>query len=930
MDKNSIRIDESKCIGCNKCIRCCPVDFANIGYKDENGKLKVKVDPDKCIKCGKCLEVCTHDARYYEDDADRFCNDIKNGKEISIIVAPSIMHNFNNYKKLLGFFKSKGVQLIYDVSLGADICIWGHVKLIKENNINSIISQPCPAIVNYIEKYKPELIENLSPIQSPALCTAIYLKKYKKISHKIAFISPCVAKSDEFSDPNTKGLISYNVTFNRLKNYFENESINLEEFEEYNYDDVDSGLGAIFPQPGGLSENIKYHIPDAFITRAEGQENVYPYIDGYAERKDKKLRLPFIADVLNCSYGCNHGTATRKEKNIDDINFEINKLKEKKIKEQAKVINGKEVYLLFEYFDKELKVLDFLRKYTDKSKTLQIKEPSKKEKKKIFESLHKLNEEECNINCDSCGFGTCGNFATAIHNKMAVQDSCIYYNKNELYLEKEISHKYKEVKTLLDDVNLITKHNDLDIGEILKNIETFVSEIDEQNEALKQEIIKRKKIEKELEFLAHYDALTGLVNRGTFYLFVDKALKEAERQDINIAILYLDLNGFKNINDTYGHDAGDFIIRKTAEKIKKTVRKEDVASRLGGDEFAILIKGIKNPKALFKIAKKLLTAISKAVDFEGEKIYSSPSIGIATSVSNLGENTSDAIIQHADTAMYIAKRRDKNGCYQIYDYEMHNKIQEFKQNENQLQKSFNDERLELYFQPIYCLKKKTIESVELLLRWKDSDRGYISPDVFIPVAEKTGLIYDLNMWSLNKALQSWTNTNKLCLSINISSYQFRNKSFEKDILDILKKHNFPPDRLILEITESRIIDNIDTCRTTLLELRKKGIRIALDDFGTGFSSINHLKQLPIDILKIDKTIVQKAVNNSDIAEISKAIIALSHAMNMKVVAEGIETKKHIDFFQRNGCDLYQGFLLGEPMPIKKFTEKFILEKCTVV
>ena len=217
--KEVIFTHEEKCVGCNKCVDGCPAIYANMAYKTPAGKNKIKVDNNLCIKCGHCFNSCDHGARDYYDDTERFFADLRSGHKISMVVAPAVRFNFDNYNKLFSFLKSKGVNLIYDVSFGADLCTWAYLKAITEKNLDSVIAQPCPAIVNYVEKYSPELIHKLSPVHSPTLCTAIYMKKYMNINDKIAFLSPCMGKTDEFSDPNTNGYVSYNVTYKKLLQY---------------------------------------------------------------------------------------------------------------------------------------------------------------------------------------------------------------------------------------------------------------------------------------------------------------------------------------------------------------------------------------------------------------------------------------------------------------------------------------------------------------------------------------------------------------------------------------------------------------------------------------------------------------------------------------------------------------------------------------
>ena len=244
-----IYLKEETCVGCNKCIKNCPIIGANMAYIVD-GKNKVRINGENCIHCGECIKVCDHFARDFNDDTDDFFKDLSSRKKISLIVAPSIRVNILNYKKLFGYFKSIGINLIYDVSFGADITVWAYLKTIKDKKLLSTIAQPCSAIVNYIERYDTMLTDYLVPVQSPMLCTAIYMKKYKNITDNIAFISPCISKSDEIHNENTHGYVNYNVTFKRLCEYLNKNNINIDDYEEYDFDDVKCDLGFLFSRPG--------------------------------------------------------------------------------------------------------------------------------------------------------------------------------------------------------------------------------------------------------------------------------------------------------------------------------------------------------------------------------------------------------------------------------------------------------------------------------------------------------------------------------------------------------------------------------------------------------------------------------------------------------------------------------------------------------
>lgn len=477
---SKITLDESKCVGCNKCIRNCLVMDANIAYSTEDGSNKVKVDNDKCVLCGKCIEVCDHDARDFTDDTERFFEDLQRGKKISVIAAPAVRANFDNYENLFGFLKARGVHMIYDVSFGADITTWAYLKAIRENNLKTVVAQPCPVIVSYVEKYKPSLISRLSPIHSPMTCTAVYLKKYAAVDGEIAFLSPCIGKTTEINDPNTFGYISYNVTFKKLKEYMDNNHINVYGYPAVKFEDIGCSLGAIYSRPGGLRENVEVKVKGAWVRQVEGHEHAYKYLDEYESRLNLNKPVPLLVDILNCSHGCNIGTATTKEIHVDDADNKFNTIKQQKLDEKATLFKKKFDWI-FKYFDKNLNLNDFARKYNVSNTVKKAVEPSEKEYEHIFSQMHKLVEKDKNLNCSACGYGTCKKMAMAIHNEINYISNCADYNKKLVILEKtNIEIKNKELETqseetikMLDEVNRLSNErlkSSEKITEIIKNI----------------------------------------------------------------------------------------------------------------------------------------------------------------------------------------------------------------------------------------------------------------------------------------------------------------------------------------------------------------------------------------------------------------------------------------------------------------------------
>lgn len=474
------------CTGCNKCVRVCPTLVSNIA---QDGK--IWVNRESCIACGACLDACGHDARSFNDDTQRFFSDLKSGKKISVIVAPAFLANYpKEYKRVFGYLKSLGVNHIYSVSFGADITTWGYLKYITENNFVGGISQPCPAVVDYVEKYIPELLPRMMPVQSPMMCMAIYIKKYLKITDDLAFISPCVAKKQEIQDKNNHGYVKYNVTFLKLMQHIGRDYTKSPEY----MDELEYGLGSLYPMPGGLRENVEHFLGKGQVVRqVEGEQEAYLYLEEYLKRVKNRAELPFMVDVLNCSKGCIYGTATDPEKNTDDVLLTLSKLRAM----DKKSIQGKGPFKnknkspwsqqstpqerlanLMEAFQ-ELNLSDFIRKY-DTSKQIRVKEPSASELNEIYHSMLKDTPLKQNINCSACGYDTCKEMAYAIYNKVNAKENCIHYIKelaeNEsIALEKANEQQRQEHERRMNMIDSIKGQ--------FGTLSNAVFELNEANEA---------------------------------------------------------------------------------------------------------------------------------------------------------------------------------------------------------------------------------------------------------------------------------------------------------------------------------------------------------------------------------------------------------------------------------------------------------------
>ncbi len=434
---NTLVYTNEKCQGCNRCISVCPVLTANYSVPSEDGQgQRIEVHSENCISCGACFDVCEHQARSFFDDTERFFADLKKGERISLILAPAFEANYpEQCGYILGGLKQMGVNHILSVSFGADITTWAYINYITKNDFKGGISQPCPAVVNYIEHYEPELIKKLVPIHSPMMCTAIYAKKYMNITDKLAFVSPCIAKKAEIIDENTHGYVSYNLTFEHLMAYVRAHNISGPSAK----DEVEYGLGSIYPMPGGLKENVYWFCgEDVFVRQVEGEKRAYEFLKDYKKRVQRSDNLPFMVDILNCDRGCLYGTGIEEAKSTSEDNYyNIQKMKERSKKRSLlhpfsmRISPKWRLWLLNRKFDK-LNPEDFVRMYSDKSATVSLREPYSLELNEVFNRMGKKTPQERSVNCGACGYSNCTEMATAIFNGCNTPSNCIHFIKNEV------------------------------------------------------------------------------------------------------------------------------------------------------------------------------------------------------------------------------------------------------------------------------------------------------------------------------------------------------------------------------------------------------------------------------------------------------------------------------------------------------------------
>ena len=473
-----IIVKPEKCTGCNSCIRSCPAPEANTVKQLDSGKFIISVNPDKCIACGECVRICNHGARDYIDDTEEGMSHLIKEKLI-LIVSPAIKAALpTKWKGVLDWFKGQGCT-IYDGSFGADICTWAHIRSIEQGTIGNIITQPCSAIVKYIETYQPQMLQNLSPIHSPAACSAIYIRNYLRRNNPIAFLSTCIAKKYEFEDT---GLINYNITIDKVMDYFERNGISIpvdtSDNYEYKFDDMQGQVGSIYSRPGGLRDNIWLHNPDINITTSKGVQNVYNELNMYVRMPEAKH--PQIFDVLSCDFGCNIGPAAQTNQTVFDVMDVMRKVESEAKARRKSGFMGRGDDKLFKRFDEELRQSDFLRNYKP---SVPSPVPSAQQLEPVFKKMGKHTPEEREFNCHACGFNSCKDMAIAIARGLNTPDNCIIHAKSVM-LSKHSSlsvHSEKLEVVASECLELLEK-----LKADIVNITSSMDSIDESTSATKE------------------------------------------------------------------------------------------------------------------------------------------------------------------------------------------------------------------------------------------------------------------------------------------------------------------------------------------------------------------------------------------------------------------------------------------------------------
>ncbi|WP_440974722.1 putative bifunctional diguanylate cyclase/phosphodiesterase [Pseudomonas koreensis] len=431
-----------------------------------------------------------------------------------------------------------------------------------------------------------------------------------------------------------------------------------------------------------------------------------------------------------------------------------------------------------------------------------------------------------------------------------------------------------------------------------------------------RDISAQKHFERELSFNASHDRLTGLLNRVSLEERLVLDCQKSRRRNRRLAVMCIDLDGFKSINDSIGHFFGDQVLIEVAQRMTKQVRLGDTIVRMGGDEFIVLLPDLLRDEDAVPVAERMMASIARPYCIQGIDLHVSASVGITLSDGHIEQPMQ--LIQQADMAMYKAKQKGRNN-FQWYTSDLNQRVCEHASLRNDLQKAIETQSFQLHYQPQIDARTGRVVGIEALLRWNHLKKGFISPAVFVPVAEDSGQIIPLSLWVLDTACAQLRQLGEqgitgISMAVNISPIHFQRGQFVECIQAVLNRYELSAGQLELEITESLLLHNVEQAIDTLHQLKALGVRIALDDFGTGYSSLSYLKRLPIDKIKIDRSFIRDIATDHHDAAITQGIISMAHHLSLRVVAEGVETKSQIDFLKGSRCDIFQGYYFAKPMP----------------
>lgn len=830
-----------KCIGCNRCIVACPVPEANVSVI-HNGKNRIEVDGSKCIHCGRCLSACPHGAREYLDDTDEFFQALKEGKKISLAVAPAFYITYKEKaKQILGYLKSLGADKIYNVALGADLSAWSTVKYLEEHPLQSYYTQPCSVIQNYIMTYCPQYIDRLIPVHSPLLCLAIYVHKYLGDTNQIAFISPCLSKWDEIHSEEGLGNADYNVTFEHLEKKLEGTDLSG---YEGSADLTEYGLGGMYPLAGGLKQNLSMYLKSGHTLISE--EDIFEdakFFDRWEQIFCRKDAEPIVLDVLSCRRGCVNGTAVGTAfdlvtgiKSGKEICLKAN---ERGVLQNDQTANRKNFEEHFAGVDWK----DFLRTFKEKyQQPYRIPEDTYNE---IFEAMHKKTEESRHIDCGYCGFPSCRDMVYAIAYGYNRKNNCIYYTQEE-------------------------------------NKRLYMT-----------------------------DSLTGIANSEAFYKTARKLIDNNPNTTYVVGVV--NVRKFTVINELFGYKTGKTVLRFLAEQLESYLQINSTCARLNADNFAVCMP---YSRAGMEAFTEKLNQICDAYELEFPL-----SLNVGLCIADDTKESVNLILDHAILALTLVMKSNRVDVA-YYDKSLRLKMLREAEITSEMQQALLEKQFQIYLQPQVNHKTGELTGCEALVRWVHPDKGMISPGDFIPVFEKTGFITRLDRFVWEEAcrvIADWKKRGRrvIPISVNISRIDILELDLISIFQEMMQKYDITTDELRLEITESAYVEQGNEILDVVGQLRDKNFIVEMDDFGSGYSSLNTLKDVPVDVLKLDLRFLSGGENDRGNI-ILESVVDMANRLKLAIVAEGVETKPQADFLNNLGCETIQGYLYSKPIPVQEF------------
>ena len=855
--KKGLVYTNDKCIGCNKCIRACSCIGACVSTEpDENGNSRIMVDGSLCVACGACFDICEHNARDFIDDTEHFFEDLKSGEKISLLVAPSFPANYpDTYAKIFGKLKELGVNRIISVSFGADITTWGYINYIQKYDFVGGISQPCPAVVGYIERYMPDLLPKLFPIQSPLMCAAIYARQELGITDRLAFISPCIAKKLEIDDPNNHRVVSYNVTFTHLIDYAEKHHL----YGEPCTDEIEYGLGSIYPMPGGLKENVLWLLgEDVFIRQVEGEKRLFHYLEKNRELlRDGKTPFLFV-DALNCEKGCICGTGTDMSLSSTDYSlYHLHDIKEAVKKNTAgspwsKTAAPEERLACLNKQFEHLKLEDYLRSYTDRSEQCSLRIPDPEELEIIFLEMNKTDEASRHINCSCCGYDSCLEMAIAIHNGFNHKDNCIHYLK-DMYVQKA----------------------------------------------------------------AETDIMTGLPNAAGFRTFVNRIRAAGALTSYNA--FYINLKSFGLINKKYGKQEADNIIVRFAELLSSYTGDNECAGRMSGDAFILMVQKEKTDSVL-KLTSGVniratvdgqeemttLQAVAGCLDIDDDEIDSEGILGRCSTALNVARYEKHVPYLFSTPEMHSKAIRQKQILSVFADSLEKGEFRPFYQPKvNTKTKTLAGAEALVR----WVRDGMTIAPGEFIPVLETGDSICVLDfHIFEQVCR------DIRQW-IDAGIEP------VRISTNFSRRNLADPEFSEKIKRILTAYDVPKCYIEVEVTETISEEENDRLSKFILDMHESEIVMAIDDFGTGYSSLNLLRDLSADVLKLDKSFIDGHTDTRRDSVVVSNVAKMADELDMSVITEGVEKWEQVEFLKSVNINMVQGYLFDKPLPKEAFEQR---------